>query len=366
MSVPSFITRDPQQVLSEMVAYYEAQTGRTLQPAQVERLLINAFAYRESLLREAIQDASLQNLVAFSRAPVLDYLGELVGVTRLAPQSASVTVRFTLTANVAGVTIPQGLRVASVDGQAVFATQTATVVPASQLVADVLCVAQNTGAELNGYAAGTITNIIDPQPFLSAASNTGISAGGASLESDDALRERIRLAPDAFSNAGSTGAYRFHARSANQGIIDVAVESTPGTGIVRLYPLMEDGQPTPSVVLAQVLAACNAERVRPLTDLVQVFSPTRINYVLQVNLVIFTGQDPTAIQAAVMANLQAYVDQKRKQLGQDITRSQVIREAQVQGVYSAALAGFQDVIIEPTEFGFCTSISVTITGTTNG
>ncbi|MEO1766800.1 baseplate assembly protein [Thiobacter aerophilum] len=77
------IPDDPAQVTAELVAAYEAATGKTLYPAQVERLLIDLIAYRETLLRAAINDAARQNLVRFARAPMLDYLGELVGVARL-------------------------------------------------------------------------------------------------------------------------------------------------------------------------------------------------------------------------------------------------------------------------------------------
>jgi hypothetical protein len=61
---PEFVTRDPQQVIEEMIAQFETLTDRTLYPAQVERLLINLTAYRESMTREAIQDAGKQNLVS--------------------------------------------------------------------------------------------------------------------------------------------------------------------------------------------------------------------------------------------------------------------------------------------------------------
>ena len=69
---------------ADRLLYVAALTGRTLYPAQVERLVIDLVAYRESLTREAIQDAGKQNLVSFARAPFLDYLGELLGVRRLA------------------------------------------------------------------------------------------------------------------------------------------------------------------------------------------------------------------------------------------------------------------------------------------
>src|SRR5579863_10634016 len=87
---------NPNLILADMVAAFQTASGRTLQPAQVERLLINLYAYRESLLRNAIQYAGQQNLLAFAAFPMLDYLGQLLSVTRLAAQGASATLRFTL------------------------------------------------------------------------------------------------------------------------------------------------------------------------------------------------------------------------------------------------------------------------------
>ncbi|MCX8016409.1 MAG: baseplate J/gp47 family protein [Rhodocyclaceae bacterium] len=77
------IPADAAAVRAEIVAAYEAATGKTLYPAQIESLLIDLIAYRETLIRAAINDAARQNLVRFARAPMLDYLGELVGVVRL-------------------------------------------------------------------------------------------------------------------------------------------------------------------------------------------------------------------------------------------------------------------------------------------
>src|SRR5260370_22523285 len=85
---------DPNKILADMIAEFEAASGRTLQPAQVERLLINLYAYRESLVRNAIQFAAEQNLLAFASFPI-DYLGQLLGVSRLASQPAVTTLQFT-------------------------------------------------------------------------------------------------------------------------------------------------------------------------------------------------------------------------------------------------------------------------------
>lgn len=96
LTEPDFIERDADKITAEMIAQYEAATGKTLYPAQAERLLIDLWAYREMLVRVAAQEAAKQNLVAFAREPMIDYLGELVGVYRLAAQPATTTLQFLL------------------------------------------------------------------------------------------------------------------------------------------------------------------------------------------------------------------------------------------------------------------------------
>src|SRR5882762_9378368 len=97
---PTFINDadglSPNLILADMVAAFQAAAGRTLQPAQVERLLINLYAYRESLVRNAIQYAAQQNLLAFASFPMIDYLGQLLGVARLQAQPATTTLQFSL------------------------------------------------------------------------------------------------------------------------------------------------------------------------------------------------------------------------------------------------------------------------------
>lgn len=365
MAAPQFVSTDVAAIVTAMVADYEAAVGRTLQPAQAERLLINMFAYREGLVRAAIQDAAEQNLVEFSRAPALDYLGQLVGVTRLAASAAELDITFTLVPGHTGVTIPAGLRVTTTDGKVIFRTKEDTNVNAGVTTAVVLCECDTPGTAGNGYTVGTITNILDPQPYLVSATNAGQSAGGADAEDDTALRRRIQLAPGQFSNAGSESAYRYWAFTANPGIIDVAVVS-PHPGEVNVYPLMEDGNTTPTQVLDAVNAAVNSEKVRPLTDLVLVLSPDRITYSLNVQLQVYDTADNATVEAAATAALEAFTLAKRQRLGQDVIGSAVIASATVDGVYKVTLVGFTDVIVTPTEFAACTSITVSITASVPG
>lgn len=363
---PRFVYVDAQAVLSELIAQYELESGKPLQPAQPERLIFNAFAYRETLVRQAIQDTAVQNLVSFSSAPVLDFLGEIVGVKRLAPAPAVCQLTFTFVFGHSGGTVPAGTRVASTDGQAIFVTKQEIPVPAlvSSFTVDAEALVGGLGG--NGYVPGTITNLLDPQTFIQSVTNADTSEFGTDEEDDEGLRNRIRLAPGQFSNAGSRGAYVFHTFSAHPSIVDVAVTNpTPGT--VNVYPLVEGGITTPVPVVNSVIAALNSERVRPLTDTVVVLSPTAVTYTITANIVVLSTYNTSDVQAAVVAALTEFVATKRLKLGRDVMQSQVIGVIMsVDGVYTAALASWSDKIIAATEFPKNTAITVNVTGTNVG
>lgn len=368
MEAPQFLELNPETIIAEIIAAYEAESGRTLQPSQAERLLINAFAYREVLIREQIQHAATQMLISFASAPALDYLAELIGVSRLAASGASCTLEFTLVVGHGGVIIPENTRVATVDGQIVFATTEAVTVSAGVTTATVSAFATTTGANGNDYAVGEVTNILDPQPFIVSATNTDQTTGGADLESDDELRERAKLAPSQFSTAGPVDAYKFFAFSASPTIVDVAVTSSvPGT--VEVFPLVESGVPTPPEIISLVESALNDEQVRPLSDTVVVQSPTAVNYSINIDLEIYEETDPVQIDIDVTAALQAYADERAKQIGQDITIAQLIGICIGDGtqVYNVTVnSPAADVEIDPTEVSNLTSLVVNVTGTTPG
>lgn len=366
LPIPEFFERDVSEIVAEMIAYYEAETGKTLQPAQPERLVINMFAYRELVLRNALNDAAKQNLVAFSRYPVLDYLGQLVGVTRLPAAEATCTLEFILVPGHGSVVIPEGTRVATQDGAVVFATIEDVTVGVGIDVATVTGKAQTAGIAGNGYIAGKVSQLIDVQVFIDTVENTDITSGGSEEETDEQLRERIKLAPEAFSNAGSRGAYKFHAASAHPTIIDVAVVSpTPGT--VEIYPLSTAGAPTPSPILDAVSDACNDEKIRPLTDTVNVLSPINVAYDIEVNVTLYNTANQTLVEEAIQEALEAYADDKGKQLGRDIMRSQIAALCVVDGVYNVSVAQpAADIILDEKSFGEIGTITVNIVGLNNG
>src|SRR3984893_9117504 len=224
---PAFVSDadglDPKLVLADMIVEFEAAAGRTLQPGQVERLLINLYAYRETLVRNAIQYAGQQNLLAHASFPMIDYLGELLGVTRLPAQPAVTTVQFTLAnALTIAYAIPAGTTVGTNDAQNTFAIDASLVIPAGQVTGTIGATATTPGSGGNGYLGGQINVWLSPNPLIAAVSKTTVSSGGSAPETDDHLRSRIQAAPNQFSVAGPAGAYRLFPPGGDPSLIGLA------------------------------------------------------------------------------------------------------------------------------------------------
>lgn len=313
LPVPQFVNDadglDPTLVLNDMVASFQSLAGRTLYPAQVERLLIDLFAYRESLTRNQIQGAALQCLVAFATYPMLDYLGGLLGVTRLPPAGASCTIQFTLQATQPfPFTLPAGTLVGTQDNAFTFSTQSDLTIPAGSTTGTVFAFCTTPGAGGNGYAIGQVSVQLNPNSIISAVTNTTVTSGGSPIETDAHLRDRIQAAPNRFSVAGPVGAYRFWALSADPSINDVLIYS-PVPGTVNVYVLIGPvTQPATSPntvaiasgpILSKVAAIVNSTSIRPLTDTVNALAVTEVDYSVVGTVTLYSDADPsTAMSAA--------------------------------------------------------------------
>uniref|UniRef100_UPI0027DF73D8 baseplate J/gp47 family protein n=1 Tax=Neisseria bergeri TaxID=1906581 RepID=UPI0027DF73D8 len=195
------VSDDLAEILAQTIADYEAKSGKTLQPAHIERLIINTYAYREMLVRKALNEAYRQQHPRFATGLMLDLCGDDVNTPRLEASAARCTVRFTLAASHGEpVVIPQSTQIAA--GATVFQTASeGTLLPPGRTL-DLEAVCTQTGVSGNGFAAGQINTLVSPIDGVSAA-NIEVSAGGADEESDDAYRQRILLAPESFSVAGA-------------------------------------------------------------------------------------------------------------------------------------------------------------------
>jgi phage-related baseplate assembly protein len=359
----------PNLILADMISAFESASGRVLQPAQVERLLIDLYAYRESLVRNAIQYAGQQNLLAFAIFPMIDYLGSLVGVTRLQAQPATTTIEFTLSNPLTiNVTIAAGTSVGSGDGQVVFATNADVVISAGSTSATANATATVAGMAGNGFLAGQISVLLNPSALISSASNTSTSSGGSAPETDDHLRTRIQAAPNQFSSAGPAGAYRFFALGVDPSIIDVQVVS-PAPGTVNVYVLTGPVAVQPvaapnatgiagSALLSSVQAALTADTVRPLTDTVVTSSVTEIDYQINATITLYSDVDPTQTMGAAATAIQQFAIELASEIQRDIVPSQIITALSVAGVYEVTLSAPIYTQLTAGQWANCTNIAL--------
>lgn len=325
-----FINTDPQYYEKQLVAEYESVTGRTLYPADPERLQINVIAYGLALMAIGINEAAKQNLLSYASDNKLDSLGELLGVSRLAASPAEVTLKFYIDHELASsLVIPAGtsINVGSGSSQLIWETTEEKTIPSGDT--EVLITAQciTAGTSGNGFLSGQISGSIgwtSPSVVLYYV-NMDTSSGGTDEETDDNLRSRIQLAPETFSNAGSKGAYEYWTKTAHADISDVKVNS-PNPGDVAIYVLLTGGVIPSDTILAKILSTLNNIKVRPLTDYVTVLAPTTVDYLI--NITWYLDNDYQTLQASIANDVSAavlgYISWQKEKIGRDINPSRLV------------------------------------------
>ena len=336
-----------------------------MQPAQIERLMIDIGAYRETVLRMEIQETAKKNLLSYAPLDILKHIGEPLGVEQLVASCSVTTLKFSLE-NVLDFdfTIQKGTEVETKDGLFVFQTDQDVIIYAGSKDVTVKATCETAGAASNNYILGSINNLITPLSYISKVENTTISSGGADDEEADNLRDRIRQAPEKFSNAGSRGAYRYHTLSAHQSIIDVAITS-PSPGVVNIYPLTEEGNPTEDI-LKVVYNYLSDDRVRPLTDYVQVLSPVKHDFSIRTKIYLFKDSDETSVLATINAKLEEYKKQLSTKLGKSVIRTQIISILNsVYGVFKVDIETPSDILIEEYEWANLINYEIIVGGYAN-
>ena len=329
----SFIdNKDIDQVRQEMVADYESfiseATGQTvtLERSSVHRMELYAAAAQIYQAMQYIDRQGKQSILKYSYSDFLDNLAIFKGVTRNPATPATTTLRFTLSAERDTATgIPQGTRV-STAGAIYFATDVYAEIPAGATTVDVPATCTVAGTDGNGFAAGELATIVDPIPYVASVTNTTATEGGAEIESDDDLAERVFLAPGAYSTAGPEDGYLYHAKAYSAAIGDVVATSNQAAGTVDIVFIMADGGTPGEEMIEGLEGYLQGKTIRPMTDLVRVAAPQEVTYTI--NLTYYINRSDSAkavtIQAAVAQAVADYQTWQRA-IGRDINPSQLVR-----------------------------------------
>ena len=184
--------------------------------------------------------------------------------------------------------------------------------------------------------------------------------GNVTTETDDRLRLRAQLAPDAFSCAGPGNAYIYFAFSADLRVADASAFS-PSTGnvVVTIYSTDKAGVASADLISA-VATALNADDVRPLTDVVEVQAATIQHYTVSATVTLYPGPDATAVTTAITNALAAYT-QNVQRLGYGVTLAGMYGALDQAGVQNATIQSpATDVAGDPYKINVCDSVTVNV------
>ncbi|MEN8320237.1 baseplate assembly protein [Acinetobacter junii] len=187
----------------------------------------------------------------------------------------------------------------------------------------------------------------------------------AIYETDNSLRLRVQLAPESYTTAGSEGSYLFHGMNADVRVKDIEPVS-PDKGIAAMYVLSTEGDGTASEELITIVdQALNKKLIRPLTDLVQVYSASIIHYRVEAVLEIANGPDKTIVLNDAFNKLKEYTESVHK-LNTKVSLTGITGALQRDGVVDVDL--IEPVSkIEPVsgQAAYCTEIRLKIKGEDN-
>lgn len=359
---PNFIDRNPEEVTNAWIQRYEDLTGKTLYPAQIDRFAIDMGAYRENILRVEIQETSKKNLLSYAPLDVLKHIGEPQGVTQLLADYSKTTIKFSVDEALDfDFAIQANTEIESKDGLFIFATTSEVTLKKGELTVSAEAVCETAGSASNNYSIGSINNILTPLDYISKAENITVTSGGADDESAEQLRERIRLAPEKYSNAGSKGAYRYHTLSVHQSITDVTITS-PSPGIIYVYPLTSNGNPSEELI-KKVQDYLNDDKVRPLTDYVLVKSPEQKTFSIESDILLYSYADIDSVKKTIDAKLTEYKLQLSEKLGKNVVATQIIAILNsIYGVYKVTLKTPDDIEIEEHQWANLLNYDIKIGG----
>lgn len=359
----NFLSTDPRQLSSEIIKTYEDLEGRKLAQADPLHLILLALSSVITKQNIAINDAAKQNLLYYSRNDVLDHKGAEWRTPRLEETAAATTLRLHLSEPLTSSRIiPKESLATSDEGAIFFTTNSESVIEPGVDYIDVELTCTTKGEVGNGFSIGQINTLVKPLPYVSHVENISVSDGGAEREEDKPFRERIYLAPESLSNAGSEGAYMYFAKSASALISDVYVYM-PTPGYVDIRVLLKNGQLPTQEIIDKVLEAVSGKRVRPLTDNVSVDAPMVVPFDLDMSYYIETNAvDKTLIHQQVQDAISEWLLWQQSKIGRDLNPSKLISLCIKAGAKRIDVTSPSFSIINPGEVGQLAAQTITFGG----
>lgn len=332
-----FVETDTETIISSLIALYEElqrAAGREnyqVRPGSPERLFISWLAAVIIQQRVLINETAKMNVPRYAaKSENEDYLDSLAEIfkdtPRLPASPASATFRFYISEPQQQSTIiPAGTRI-SFDGVIIFATSEVLEIKAGETSGEVEAVCTQPGTVGNGLAPGQVKEMVDLFDHYQKAENITTTSGGAEKEDNESYYERMRESMESFSTAGPINGYIYWTKTVSPAVLDVAVTS-PEACIVDVRVILRDGQEATPAVLKEIEEALNAADIRPLTDVVTVNAPETVDFSVDTTFYIAqpNKESAAAIERAVRAAVDEYIEWQTTKMGRDINPSQLTR-----------------------------------------
>ena len=337
-------------ILEEMIQdyqtkYEEVTKRRTvLRIGDKEHVHLRVEAGQFFQMYAKLDDSAKMNLLKYSRGDFLKHLGAFKKTFIQEAHPAVLTARFTLSEIRREVVyIPQGTRITAGDG-IFFETDDYAEVKAGESYADVDCTCQTPGDVGNGYKPGYISTIVDPVPYVATVENITESGSGSGEESEESFRERIFLAPSAYSVAGPADAYEYWVKQYNSGAIEDVKIHEPAAAIVDIRILLTGGELPNSAFCTGVLNYLKENPIIPLTDDDKVAAPDVVKYNLKATYYIDRSKinNIDSIKTSIEQAKDTYINWQRTKIGRDINPDALVEFVRA--------AGGKRVVIESPAF----------------
>lgn len=316
------------QMVRDYQDRYKAITGKdvVLDRADPMSLILYALSIQVYQALLYVDKTGKQDLLKYSYGAYLDNLAAMKGIAREQAKPSRAMIRFTLSGiRPSTVEIPEGTRVTN--GEVYFQTELHAEIPSGESSVDVAAECMTSGVVGNNLEVGEINILVDPVPYVAKVANTEPTTGGADIEDDDTLKDRIYIAPSKYSVAGPEESYRYWVKTYNSNISDVLIYSDDPVDVVIEF-IMNDGELPSESMLLGVQKFLSDEQIRPLTDRVTVKAPETVEY--KVNVKYFVNQSDLkkvdTIKTAVNAAVDDYIQWQRSKIGRDINPSQLIQQ----------------------------------------
>lgn len=305
------------------------------QPLESDRYmkLIRVLTWKQFLCQANRNETIKSLLITTATGSDLDNLVAYLGVFRLQGSKPYANYEFKLSKQLDDdFIIPAGLELINNDN-----TYKAS------LLEDVVIKAGDTKAigkvELQAFIQNSDVKtefIITPLPFVVEAKALENFANGAENENDERLRIRAIRSLGRFSTAGSVGSYLYWIYSADSRIDDAVVFGNKGTLEVNIYLYSKSG--VDAVMIDRVEEALSSEKVRPLGDDVSVYPAEILKVDLQATIYLFDISKEAEVDKQIKENISNF----NFVIGQHLTRTQLIKNLQVAGVYKVE-TDFKDI-----------------------